>query len=161
MSNDKHYIAVDRKMVMRCKWCGSTESKRWLTAEDARWISGLYCSVTCKNASGAYDKLGFAIVISVFVFLSFFTDPDWWSGILLFLMVVLPMTIICLAWGLVNLSTGRKARVAVPKNSRRIDRVFDPRYLVCENCHAPLEQTDGKTAVKCMYCGVINRTSYS
>jgi len=165
MSNDRHYIAVDRKRVMRCKWCGSTESERWITAENDSWISGPYCSVPCKNADRAYDKLGFAVFLAIVFSLSFFTDFDWLSDILLVLMFVLPMSIICiigpLAWGWVNLSAGRKARAAIPKNSRRVDKVFDTRYLLCENCHAPLEQTDGKTATKCMYCGVINRTSYS
>jgi len=165
MSDERHYIAVDRAMVMRCKWCGSTESEKWITSESDGWVSGTFCSVTCKDAYRPYDELVIAIVFFIIPSLYILIDFDWLFDILLILMFIIPIFIICIigpfAWGLVNLSAGRKARAITPKNSRRVDRVFDERYLRCENCYAPLEQKDGKTTVKCMYCGVINRTSYS
>jgi hypothetical protein len=60
-----------------------------------------------------------------------------------------------------RVSAARRARKKVPRDSRRIDRVFDKRYLHCQNCGAPLEMMDGRTAMKCSYSGTISRTSYT
>ena len=166
MSRDKHYIAVDKDEVMRCTWCGSTESKHWIRGKSR----GIYCSSTCENADDVIGNYCFSIICSagfVLIFLSFLLSFDIGSilviggiGFIGFISFLVVLGLVPIALGLRKISIISKARTEVPKDSKDFDEVFDERYLQCEKCGASLEVIDGAIPVKCSYCGFVNRVSY-
>lgn len=167
MSSEKHYIAVDRKMVMRCGWCGTAESSSWIQGDHG---GGVYCSNTCMDADNV-DKARDQTIVSLLVWFIFII-PSWlmlydsqdllmYSDLPLTIVVFITLFLSCpLSLSIAKLSAGRKARKKIPRNSRRLDKVFDERYLHCANCNAPLELMHGKISVKCSYCGFVNGVSY-
>jgi len=166
LPSEKHYIAVDRKMVMRCGWCGTAESSYWIQGDQG---GGVYCSNTCKDADSGDNALCATIgslALCLFVVISVwplvYNAPGRiGSDFVLGLGILATIVALCpLSFNIAKLSAGRKARKKTPRNSRRLDKVFDERYLHCVNCNAPLELMHGKTSVKCSYCGFVNRVSY-
>jgi LSD1 subclass zinc finger protein len=164
---DKHYIAVDKDEVMRCSWCGTTESKRWIRAENR----GVYCSSTCDHADDVIGKYCFGIVISIVlctIFLSPVFSPDFGSivavggtGYILFLsFIAVFLGVLPIGYSLWKISVISRSRTEVPRQLRDVDILFDERYLQCEKCGGPLEIVDGATAITCSFCGYVNRTSY-
>ena len=166
MGNRKNYIAVDKEEVMRCTWCGSAESEKWIRGKSR----GVYCSSTCENADGFDAGLCCVItspIIWIFIMLLMLdTNPELFqpSNIPILIILLGPLFLIFglipLIFGLRKVSIINKAKAAVPKGSKDFDDVFDERYLHCEKCGAPLEVVDGMIPVKCSYCGFVNRVSY-
>ena len=162
LRREKHYIAVDKKRVMRCKWCGTTESDDWMDS---------YCSKTCSVADSLGDELCGAVIFPTLWISAVISLPTYDPQLLLLSDIVYTVEVVGALFVIIALcpliisvsrvSAARRARKIVPRDSRRIDKVFDKRYLRCQNCGAPLEMMDGKTAMKCSYCGTINRTSYT
>lgn len=167
MKQDKHYIAVDKEKVLRCTWCGSTESDKWIRGKNR----GVYCSPTCERADsldGGLCCLIMSSVIWMFVMIvSYLSYPELLqsSNILYTLILFGPFfSIFGLApfiYGLRKIWIINEAKAAVPRNSRNLDDLFDERYLHCEKCGAPLEIKDGAIPVRCQFCGYVNRVSYS
>lgn len=157
MTRDKYYIAVDKEEVMRCTWCGSAESEKWIRGTNR----GTYCSSTCENADGFDCGVICGIIIPavlLFAMLSIFdTNPE-------LIQFIVPWFAIfglgSLIFSLRKISIINKAKAIVPKGSRDFDEVFDERYLHCEKCGAPLEVIDGAIPVKCTYCGFVSRVLY-
>ncbi|MFW9893921.1 MAG: hypothetical protein ACFFFO_17080, partial [Candidatus Thorarchaeota archaeon] len=161
MPGEKHYIAVDRKMVMRCGWCGTAESSYWIQGDQG---GDAYCSSTCKDADSVDKTL--ARTIGSLALCFFLVIP---SGLIVYnaqglvgfdfilgLGILTTIIALCpLSLNIASLLAGSKARKKTPRNSRRLDKVFDKRYLHCVNCNAPLELMHGKTSVKCSYCGFV------
>ena len=154
MKDRRRYIAVDKDEVMRCSWCGTTESTHWIRGKER----GIYCCSTCKTADtpdcNGICMLALAIGVISGSLSSFrLSDspivllPTVLFGFLLLLILGKSYVVI-------------KARSKVPRNSRLHDELFDERYLRCENCGAPLEILDGAVSVECSYCGYMNRVSY-
>ena len=147
---------------MRCTWCGSAESEKWIRGKSR----GVYCSSTCESAD-AFDAglcCGFiSPIIWILMILSFWdSNPELFqSASILFIGAFFTIFgIIPLIFSLRKMSTINRAKAAVPRGSKDFDEVFDERYLHCEKCGAPLEVVDGMIPVKCSYCGFVNRVSY-
>ena len=46
IDDDKgHYVVVDKRMIIRCEWCGIFESPKWLAGKNH-----FYCSKECQYA---------------------------------------------------------------------------------------------------------------
>ncbi|MFW9909829.1 MAG: hypothetical protein ACFFEF_14775 [Candidatus Thorarchaeota archaeon] len=161
MGKKKHYIAVDSRSAMRCQWCGTTESKHWISRDEG---GGIYCSTTCALA--ADDDNWCCIVIFPVLWIMLLASPEFtWSSvdiISIILFVVATFTLCALGPLIVSIRKElaiRKARRNTPRNSRRFDKVFKTSFLYCENCGAPLEVTNGNLQMKCLYCGFVNKVS--
>ena len=154
MTGEKRYIAVDKDEVLRCSWCGTTESPHWIHGKER----GVYCSSLCKTADSLECNgiCGFILVIAI---LSGYIPA---VGVSNNPIVLLPAILfgILLITIIGKFFTINKARSKVPRNSRLHNELFDDRYLRCENCGAPLDVLDGAVSVKCTYCGYMNRASY-
>jgi LSD1 subclass zinc finger protein len=154
MTGEKRYIAVDKDEVLRCAWCGTTESAHWIRGKQR----GVYCSSTCETADRSICNsiCGLFLLIAVLSgYLSSVGVSD--NPITLFPIVLFGFLSLLIIWQYFIVS---KARSKVPRDSRLHDELFDERYLRCENCGAPLDILDGAVSVKCTYCGYMNRVSY-
>ncbi|TFG95241.1 hypothetical protein E4H12_13685 [Candidatus Thorarchaeota archaeon] len=166
MPIEEHYIAVDKDQVMRCKWCGTSESEHWTKGSEGK---GPYCSQTCADADNYDSSLGATIlfpvlwiimVVGAIFFSPGFTLPSDISVVAMVLGITFIIFVCCpLTCSLSQLSYAREARKKVAKGSRRSDKTFGMMGLKCRNCGGPLEAKDGAHLVECQYCGIQNKLS--
>ncbi|MHA2378979.1 MAG: hypothetical protein ACXADO_08605 [Candidatus Thorarchaeota archaeon] len=153
---DRRYIAVDKTRVVRCKWCGGTESSNWIIEPGGPW-----CSWDCEQAQKrewGIPAEPFIVCCSLLVlaslFLIFLQRPEP----LVFLVTILFVSFLCfftIVW-FWEIRGSEDAKKRVPRDSRRLDRVFNHKLFACGYCAGALEVTTGATTAECSYCGLTN-----
>jgi len=154
--SDRIDVVVDSSKIVRCKWCGTSESEKWL-----RTRLGLFCSVGCSYADSTEQFVPQALCLSIIM-------P-------LFIMMVIPrivgtvgfdiVVMLSIFVGLMSLYSGMRGmdyRRSVPKDSRRNEVHLGTALLrtvstsvVCPRCDANLDLRNiGEDRVYvCGYCG--------
>ncbi|TFF92673.1 hypothetical protein EU545_00125 [Candidatus Thorarchaeota archaeon] len=156
--SNRHYIAVDEDDVLRCKWCGTTESSSWIREEGGPW-----CSYECRSAD-LYNRnlcglIAFPLIVLAVWVSSMQAMEDIPSAVAMTFWM-LPLLFGCPATCLVpGVISGRKARKAVPRHSRWKGRSISQEIHVCVQCGGALDISDGDTLVRCPYCGVLNEAT--
>jgi len=147
--SDNIYVLVDSSKVARCKWCGITESEKWIPDRNR-----VFCSQECWLASNATAPIWMLI-------------PGAFVSLLLaaFGSIGLSASLAFLGFGSVFLCCSIPAlnqRRAVPKNSRANEVLLDTALLAtvsapvaCPRCDANLDlRKIGKDRVYiCDHCG--------
>ncbi len=153
--SDNIYVVVDSSKVARCKWCGITESEKWIPGQN-----GLFCSRGCSYASTGLQGL-FMFIFSI-AFSLFFVGLGTMIGSAG--PAVFP-SLVFLSFALLSLFVyvqGVTHRSSMPKNSRADDVPLDTALLRtvsasvnCPRCDANLDlRKIGEDRVfMCGYCG--------
>ncbi|MHA2603047.1 MAG: hypothetical protein AM324_013075 [Candidatus Thorarchaeota archaeon SMTZ1-83] len=147
------YIAVDKSRVMRCQWCGTAESRRWIRDEGGPW-----CSEACQSASRLENETCGALfcVFSILVIFS----ASIQRGMVLDVTTGLIMILFLLSCPAVlfgsSIMSGLQTRKQIPRYSRRAGRTLETAGFFCANCGGALEVEVGMTMAECAYCGATN-----
>jgi len=165
--SDRICVVVDSSRIVQCKWCGITQSERWIKSRGR-----FFCSTSCANA-GSEKCLAEAYVVCTFflsmpLFLAAFPGSLGYGNLrLLIILVLIGLMVIS------RISEGMAYRKSMPRNSRRDQIPLDTALLatvttsvVCPRCGAELDLLSiGKDRVyACGYCGatgaitVVNKT---
>ena len=102
--SDDHDLVLDK--MTRCKWCGTEESKKWITGT----LSGMYCSRRCEAADESLNNC-----VGTLLFSALLLAMTVSGSTLGFLLVLVFPVSLCFVLSLY----GRYAMLIVPKNSRR------------------------------------------
>ena len=147
-------IVVDSSKASRCKWCGTLQSKNWVSSE-----YGTFCSTECNLAANANSLLGgfclFAVFSPFLILLGGPSDPvTIIVGSMLLILVSSPL----LACGMMGVAK----RTDNPKNSRYDEASTYAALLKtvtsqvkCPRCDASLDlaKVGPDRVYHCAYCG--------
>ena len=153
------HIFVDGSKVVRCKWCGTTQSEKWIPAG----FGDFYCSDNCKRAAEwnpeGYGFCTFGFTLLLFLVIIFTGLP--WEILLPGILIMSPLFIL-----LPVIMYFRKPpedyKEKVPKNSRWNEGLSDLSLLktitshaVCPNCDGNLDlsKVTQDMVYACEYCG--------
>lgn len=148
-------ILVDASRVLRCKWCGISQSDTWKTTEN-----GVYCSDSCMKVdmhmTRSYWFYCMFLFFVIFVPIGSRIDP---SGLLGWLSIIMiPLTICCFIVGL----PPSNYKEEVPRNSRVNEESLNvsllktvASHIECPNCDGNIDLSKVKEDMiyHCDYCG--------
>ena len=163
MSKNDHelprlHIIVDSSKVIRCKWCGTTQSEHWLSTE----YGSFFCSTTCAKAFGS-EKYWWCLTPLVFIiplfgvifFLASGREQQYVGSVGLLTCGIL----LLMAWCTYE---DRHYAKDVPYNSRKDEESLDVSLLKavasnieCPNCdgNIDLSKVTEDMVYHCEYCG--------
>lgn len=152
------HILVDASKVVRCKWCGTTQSEKWIPTEPGSF----FCSYVCVKAYG-HDRYWMILtplicLIPLFVGV-FLLASDSEKGFVGFVGLLTCGITLSMAWCTYE---DREYAKDVPQNSRLNEGLSDLSLLktitshaVCPNCDGNLDlsKVTQDMVYDCEYCG--------
>ncbi len=148
------YIAVDPSKIVRCGWCGSVESEKWVHNQ-----GGTFCSSTCLNAASA-DTSGRVLCACMFLPILALITIVLVGGLETIVYLILSFVAVSIVgYGYIQ---GRNATSKVAKDSRKTETLDDISLLKtllthveCPNCDGNIDLADvGEDQIyHCGYCG--------
>jgi hypothetical protein len=152
--SDRLLIVVDSSKASRCKWCGTLQSKNWVSSE-----YGTFCSSDCSLAARANSLIGsFCLLAVLYPFLILMGGPSGLSTIIVGSMLLILVSSPLMCCGMMGLAN----RTDIPKTSRYDETSTYAALLKtvasqvkCPRCDANLDLAKvGEGRVyHCDYCG--------